>query len=292
MRKVLFAAVGVALLVGASVALARTAPIEITKNGFSSRDVAVQSGDSVSWTNSDATAHEVEVDKTNCKLSLLPSQSGTCTFSTPGAFTFNDPTVKGSDQTGSAFAGKLSVAQNTRAVSIAASKSLMIFGDAITLSGTVASKQAGETVTISAQPTGEPTWTTEVKTTAGGSWSLQVQPRIRTTYQAKIDNAASAPVTVNVRPRITLQKVGRNSFLVVVLAQHSMAGKTVDVARWTRSGWTTISQAQLQSIARTSTVAVGHVTSMVSLGTKLRVFLPASQTSPDYIEGHSNFVFK
>jgi hypothetical protein len=168
----------------------------------------------------------------------------------------------------------------------------MIFGDAMTLSGTIASKQAGETVTITAQPTGEPLWTTEVKTTTGGAWSLKVQPRIRTTYQAKVDNAASGTVTVNVRPRITLQKVGRNSFLVVVLAQHSMAGKTVDVARWANGSWTTISTAPLTSISRTDTVAVGHVVSNVPLQTKLRVFLPASQTSPDYIEGHSNFVFK
>jgi hypothetical protein len=292
MRKILFAAVGVALLIGGSVAFAKTASVDITKNGFSARDVAVQTGDTVSWTNSDATEHEVAVDKTNCKLSLMPSQSGSCTFATPGTFTFNDPTVKGSDQKTSTFAGTLSVAQNTRAVSIAASKSLMIFGDAMTLSGTVASKQAGETVTITAQPTGEPMWTTEVKTTTGGAWSLKVQPRIRTTYQAKVDNAASGTVTVNVRPRITLQKVGRNSFLVVVLAQHSLAGKTVNVARWANGSWTTISTAPLTSISRTDTVAVGHVTSNVPLQTKLRVFLPASQTAPDYIEGHSNFVFK
>ena len=110
-------------------------------------------------------SHEVAVDKTNCKLSLMPSQSGSCTFATPGTFTFNDPTMKGSDQKGSPFAGTLSVAQNTRAVSIAASKSLMIFGDAITLSGTIASKQAGESVTITSQPKGEPTWSTQVTTT-------------------------------------------------------------------------------------------------------------------------------
>jgi plastocyanin len=292
MRKVFLAAVGVALLIGGSVAFARTAPVEITKSGFSAHDVAVQGGDAVSWKNSDTTAHEVAVAKTDCNLSLQPAQSGTCTFATPGTFTFNDPTMKGSEQKGSPFAGTLSVAQNTRAVSIATSRSLMIFGDAITLSGTVSSKQAGETVTITAQPKGEPASTTQVTTTAGGTWSLQVQPRIRTTYQATFDNAASAQLTVNVRPRITLQKVGRNSFLVVVLAQHSMAGKMIDVARWTGNGWTTVSQAQLQSIARTSTVAVGHVTSFVSLGTKLRVFLPATQAAPDYVDGHSNFVFK
>jgi len=292
MRKGFLAALAVAVLVGGSVAFARTAPVEITKNGFAPATVTVQSGDSVSWKNSDTAAHDVDVDKTNCNLSLQPSQTGSCTFPTAGTFTYNDPTVKGSDQKGSPFAGSVTVAQNTRAVSIAASRSLMIFGDAITLSGTVSSKQAGETVTISAKPTGEPEWTTQVTTTTGGNWSLQVQPRIRTTYMAKYEDKSSATLTVNVRPRITLQKVGRNSFLVVVLAQHSMAGKTVDVARWTSSGWTTIGQAQLQSIARTSTVAVGHVTSFVNLGTKLRVFLPASQTSPDYIEGHSNFVFK
>jgi len=292
MRKALLAALAVATLGGASVALARTAPVEITKNGFAPPTLTVQSGDTVSWKNSDTTAHAVAVANTNCRLSLQPSQSGSCTFATPGTFTYNDPSVAGSNQSNSPFRGNVTVAQNTRAVSIAASRSLMIFGDAITLSGTVSSKQAGETVTISAKPTGEPEWRTQVTTTAGGNWSLQVQPRIHTTYQAMYENKASAPLTVNVRPRITLQKVGRNSFLVVVLAQHSMAGKTVDVSRWTSSGWTTISQAQLQSIARTSTVAVGHVTSFVNLGTKLRVFLPASQTSPDYIEGHSNFVFK
>ena len=174
MRKGFLAALAVAVLVGGSVAFAKTASIDITKTGFSAHDVAVQSGDAVSWTNTDATEHEVAVDKTNCKLSLMPSQTGSCTFATPGTFTFNDPTMKGSDQKGSPFAGTLSVAQNTRAVSIAASKSLMIFGDAITLSGTIASKQAGESVTITAQPKGEPTWSTQVTTTADGAWSLQV----------------------------------------------------------------------------------------------------------------------
>src|SRR5512133_1142175 len=176
MRKGFLAALAVAALVCGSVALARTAPVEITKNGFAPRAVTVQSGDSVSWKNSDTTSHDVAVDKTNCKLSLQPSQTGACTFATAGTFAYHDPTVKGSDQKGSPFAGSLTVAQNTRAVSIATSRSLLIFGDAITLSGTVSSKQAGETVTVSAKPTNEPQWTTQVTTTTGGVWSVQVQP--------------------------------------------------------------------------------------------------------------------
>ena len=292
MRKVLLAALAVALLAGGSVAFAMTAPVEISKSGFNTHDVSIQSGDAVSWKNTDTTTHDVAVANTSCKLSLAPSQTGSCTFASPGTFTYNDPTMKDSDQKGSPFAGTLAVAQNSRSVSIAANHSIGIFGDAMTLSGTVSSTQAGETVTVKSSPTGAPASTTEVTTTAGGAWSLQVQPRVRTTYQTTYDNATSAPVTINVRPRITLQKVGRNSFLVVVLAAHSMAGKTVDVARWSGGHWVTIGQVQLASIARTSTVAVGNVTSFVPLGTKLRVFMSAAQAGPDYANGQSNFVFK
>jgi hypothetical protein len=291
MRKVLLAALAVALLAGGS-AFAMTAPVEISKSGFNTHDVSIQSGDAVSWKNTDTTAHDVAVANTSCKLSLAPSQTGSCTFASPGTFTYNDPTMKDSDRKGSPFAGTLAVAQNSRSVSIAASHSIGIFGDAMTLSGTVSSKQAGETVSIKSMPTGAPASTTDVTTTAGGAWSLQVQPRVRTNYQSTYDNATSAPVTINVRPRITLQKVGRNSFLVVVLAQHSMAGKTVDVARWSGGHWVTIGQTPLESIARTSTVAVGHVTSFVPLSTKLRVFMTAAQAGPDYANGQSNFVFK
>ena len=76
---------------------------------------------------------------------------------------------------------------------------------------------------------------------------------------------------MNVRPRITLQKVGRNSFLVVVLAQHSMAGKTWTSRAGAAPGWATIAQAQLQSIARTSTVAVGRPPSGGATGSRLRL---------------------
>jgi hypothetical protein len=29
---------------------------------------------------------------------------------------------------------------------------------------------------------------------------------------------------------------------------------------------------------------------LVNLGTKLRIFMPASQVGSDYLEGHSNFI--
>ena len=120
-----------------------------------------------------------------------------------------------------------------------------------------------------------------------------MQPQANTTYRAQFEGASSTAAAVAVRPRITLEKVGRDRFLAVVVAARSMAGKTVELTRRTgNAGWVTIGQQQLQSIARTNTTVVATFTSGVRLGTKLRVFMRAAETSPDYLDGHSNFVVK
>ena len=144
------------------------------------------SGDSVSWKNADTVEHQVVVNRTACRLSLQPGQSSSCTFTTSGTFTFTDPTA-----TGTGFSGTLTVAQNSRSVSLASSRSTVILGDAVTLSGTVSSKQAGENVTILAQSAGQPASSTQVTTTSGGAWSLQVQPQANTTYRAQFVGASS-----------------------------------------------------------------------------------------------------
>src|SRR5262249_59069294 len=115
-----------------------------------------------------------------------------------------------------------------------------------------------------------------------------------TTYQAQFDSASSETKSVSVRPRITLEKVGRDRFLVVVVSAKSFAGKTVELTRWAgNAGWVTIAQQQLQSITRTPTTSVTTFSSGGQrLGTKLRVLMRADQTSPDYLDGHSNFVVK
>jgi plastocyanin len=286
MRKMLMAiAVAFAVLAGGSTALAKTEGIEITKTGFNDSSVAIQSGDSVTWKNVDTVQHEVTVDNTSCNLALAPGQSSACTFTTPGTFTFKDPTMK---STG--FAGTLTVGQNSRSVTLSSTRSVGIIGDATTLSGTVSSKQAGETVTVVAHAAGQPDTSTLVTTTTGGSWTLQAQPQINTTYEAQFDGASSSSVTVKVRPRITLEKVGRARYLAVVVAARSMAGKTVNLTRRTGGSWVTIAQQQLQSIQRTNTTVVATFSASVNLGTKLRVFMPADQTGTDFLDGHSNFV--
>jgi plastocyanin len=286
MKKLLIGAAAMGILAVGSTALAGSADVGITNAGFKPASVTVQSGDSVSWTNSDAVRHEVDVNGTSCKLSLEPSQSSSCTFPTAGTFSYADPTASGSG-----FSGTVGVAQNSRSVTLNSSRLINIFGDAVTLSGTVSSKNAGDHVTVVAQPVGLPQTQTDVTTTSGGNWTLHVQPRVKTTYKAIYDTATSAPLTVTIRPRITLEKVGRHQYLIVVLAARSMAGRHVNVTRWTPGrGWVTFQQATLQSIARTPTTSDAYVTTFVRLGTKLRIFMPAAEVGADYSEGHSNFI--
>jgi plastocyanin len=284
MRKVLIGAVALVVLALGSTALAGSAGVTITSAGFTPANVSVQSGDSVSWTNSDTVAHQVSVSNSTCKLDLQPSQSSSCAFPTAGTFNYSDPTASG-------FNGTVTVAQNSRAVTLAASRTLNIFGDAVTLSGTVSSKAAGEQVTVISRPAGLPEARTTVTTTTGGAWTLLVQPRVKTSYQAAYDTVSSPAMTVQIRPRITLQKVGRHQYLIVVLAARSMAGKQVNITRFIPGrGYVTFKSATLQGLSRTPTTSVSYFTTFVNLGTKLRIFMTAGQVGADYLDGHSNFI--
>ena len=289
MKKLLTASIALVALLAASAAIADGVGVEITKSGFSPKDLTVESGSAVTWKNADTAAHGVVVDNTTCKLSLEPQQSSACTFSAPGTFTYDDPTTSDA-----AFGGKVTVTPAVpRSVTLAANRNLAIFGDAVTLSGIASGKKAGETVTLVAQPDGEPAHRIDVKTTNAGAWSLRVQPRVRTEYQAAYGSVTSGKLVVAVRPRITFQKVGANRFLIVVLANRSLAGKNVDVTRFVRgSGWVSMGSVQLSSIVRTDTVAVKTVTSLVPRGTKLRAFMADAETGPEYIDAHSNFIVK
>ena len=282
MRKFLLAAVAAGVLGAGSAALAGSTGVELTSTGFNPQNASIQSGDSVTWTNKDSVPHSVVFTGTPCTLALQPNQSSACPFPNPGTFSYADPT--------SGHGGTVSVASNSRSVTIASSRNVGIFGDAMTLSGTISSKQAGQHVTVAATPATGAAFSYDVVTGANGSWSLQVQPRATTTYKAKWDTATSRPLVVNLRPRLTFQKVGRHQYLVVVLAAHSMAGKQLDIARRIGGRYVVYRHATITSIARTSTTSVAYFVTFVRPGTHLRAFLPKTQVGSAYLDGHSNFV--
>jgi hypothetical protein len=181
-------------------------------------------------------------------------------------------------------------ASTARTVTISVSRNFGIFGDAMTLSGTISSKASGQHVIVKANPAAGPSLSYDVVTEANGTWSVQVQPRANTTYTASWDNATSRQVSVSLRPRLTFQKVGQHQYLVVVLAAHSFAGKQLDIARRVGGQYVVYTHATINSIPRTPTTSVAYFVTVVQPGTHLRAFLPKSQVGTDYLDGHSNFV--
>lgn len=284
----------IALLVCASAlwavppAAGQDANVLITAVGFNPQSVTIDVGDTVTWRNTDTSAHRVVVAGTSCNLTLQPAQSSSCEFNTAGTFNYRDP-----DEAGSGFRGTIEVERATRGVSAAASRSTVIFGDGITVSGEISSRQSGQTVTITVDPAGEPARRIEVETTANGQWSLRHQPRIRTQYTARWRNSTSEAVTVQVRPRVSLRKVGRNAFSVVVVAAQSFAGKQVHILRQrsrTNTSLRTAARVTLRQNPRTETTAQRTFRLRVRRGFRMRAVLTLAAAQPNYTSSQSNII--
>jgi plastocyanin len=265
------------------------ANVAITATGFNPSSVTIEAGESVTWRNTDTQAHRVVVTGTQCNLSLQPLQSSSCDFDTAGRLSYSDP-----GESGSGFRGTIEVeAAPTRGVTLDASRQIVIFGDSIRLSGTVSSRQAGQTVTVTVDPAGDPARRIDVETSEGGEWALRVQPRLRTRYTARWRNSTSEAVTALVRPRVSLRKVGRNLFAVVVVAADSFAGDYVQIRRQrsrTNARLVTVRRVVLKENPRTDTTAQRTFRLTVRRGFRMRAFLPQSQAGPNYVASQSNFI--
>ena len=109
MRKVLLVLLctGSLAAAGAAADMARpaataSATVKITKTGYTPTSVSITAGDAVVFTNSDTVVHTVDFKTTtgvHCSvaipLAVQPAQSASCTFSSPGKFSFSDPAAKG-----------------------------------------------------------------------------------------------------------------------------------------------------------------------------------------------------
>jgi plastocyanin len=289
MRKLIALTAAACALWAVPAAIAVPQNVLIAPTGFNPSSVTIEAGETVTWRNTDAQAHRVVVQNTSCNLSLQPAQSSSCEFNTAGRFNYSDP-----GESGSGFRGTIEVeSAPTRGVTLTTTRSTVLFGDSITLSGTVSSRQAGQPVTITVDPAGEPPRRIEVETAAGGAWSLRAQPRIRTLYRASWRNSTSEARTVLVRPRVSLKKVGRNAFTVIVVAAESFAGERVDIRRQrSRRNVTLVTATRviLRENPRTDTTAQRTFRLRVRRGFRLRAFLSASVAAPNYASSQSNII--
>ena len=284
-------------LAGVSTAAAATQNVTITSSGFVPRDLTIQPNDSVTFSNADSTAHQVEFKTTtglSCSASPLviqPGATGSCTFASPGTFSYSDPNVKGNT-----FRASVTVAAPASAkgaVTLVASKGLVVYGARVTLSGKVGPVKGGVSVDLWARPYPEPSFAkvATVVTQADGTYTFALPPQIRTEYRTQFadggTSAQSAIALVKVRPRVTLKVKsvsGRKATLRTgVVSTVSYAAKPVLLQRRnSQGGWTTVKTVRLgQFSASTFKVSVPRGTS------KWRVYLQASQAGGGYDAGFS-----
>ena len=217
MRKLLVAAAAMLSLVIVGVAAAATVPVSITKNGYVPNAATIAVGGTVQFTNSDTVVHQVTFKTTTgvaCSpnpLVLQPAQSGTCTFGSPGSFTYSDPNVKGNT-----FRGTVTVTGQVPAetLTLSAQPRALVYGGQVTLTGTLSNQKVGENVDVLATACGQTAATkvTTVQTTTGGAYIAVVKPLENTVYTVRVKNTSSPVVTVKVGPRLRLGKVAPHRY--------------------------------------------------------------------------------
>jgi plastocyanin len=292
--------VAVTSLVIVGAAGAKTVVVSITKNGYVPKAVTVAVGDTVQFTNSDTVAHQVlfktttGVTCTPNPLVLQPAGTGTCTFASPGTFTYSDPNVKGNT-----FRGTVTVTGQVPAetLTLSAKPRTVVYGGKVTLTGTLSNQKVGEKVDVLATACGQTAATkvTTVQTTTGGAFTAVVQPLKNTVYSVKVKNTSSQAVTVKVRPRLRLGKVASHRYSLRVFAAQSFAGKYGTFQRYngTLRRWVKVKRVLLRA---NSTGIAPTVISSVSFRStikprlKVRVILPQLQVGSCYLSGRSNVI--
>jgi hypothetical protein len=169
------------------------------------------------------------------------------------------------------------------AVSLGATVPILRYGDETHLQGSINNGDAGETVTIWAQPHGEPTYVqvAAVQTTNAGVYDWVHKPAILTNYQVRYRTAVSEPVTVQVHPRISLVPGRQGWFLTRVIGARSFAGRDVFLQRRSEFGqWVSIRKLQL---GRHS----GRLFRIPRQAGRYRIYMTVNQAGPGYLAGWS-----
>jgi len=278
----------VAALVAVAPAATADRPIVISAAGFTPRNVTINVGDTVTWSNTDTRAHQVVVDRV-CSITVQPAATGTCTFRATGRFDYREPS-----QNRNVWRGTITVRAGTLGVTIAASPRLVTYLGATTLSGAVSTAQPNERVSVRAQACGGTSFAAlaTVTTTTGGAWTLSARPQRTTVYEAQW-RSVSARTTVTVRPRVTIRKLTRGRFAVRVSAAQAFGGKIAVLQRRTSTGsWVRVRYVTLRVMGGTAPTVISgaNVRANIRVGTRVRAVIGSAQVAPCYVAGTSNVV--
>jgi plastocyanin len=284
MRIVVLAAAAVAALAltGASQpASTATKGVAIKATGFVPASVTISTSDAVKWANRDNKDHQIVANNGSFASALVrPGNGYTHVFKIAGTYRYHDALHP-------ALTGKVVVKGPPPAVTIGATAPLIAFGQSTSISGAISSKQQGQTVTVWAQPYGQPSpvQLATLLTGPNGVWALPVKPTELTYYTAHWKNVASQQVGIQMRPTVMFS-TNKRFGSVVVKADRSLEGRKVYLQKLTR----------FQQWVKIKGVILGHAShKYFRLGLtrgryQLRIFMSFNQVGPGYLDGFSPVV--
>jgi plastocyanin len=285
MRTAVLAAVaGLALAVtGASQpASTVTKTVSITATAFTPTSRTIATTDSIRWTNNDTKNHQVVANNGSfVSPTIAPGKTYTHVFNTAGTFNYHDALHP-------SLTGKIIVKGPPPAVTIGAATPIIDYGQSTHISGVVSSKQAGETVTVWAQPYGQVSAVqiATLLTGTGGVWDVMVKPTLLTNYQAHWKSTVSAQVGVQLRPTIVFGAAKRWGS-VKIKADRSLTGKKAYLQKFTRfHEWVKVRPVVLGSgSAKRFLLELpgGHRYAV-------RIFMSLNQIGAGYLDGFSRTV--
>jgi plastocyanin len=277
----MLAATAVALSLAAAGAAA-TFTIQIKSTGFAPSTLTVNHGDKVTFKNVDKTDHQVVADNGSFASPILHANQSwsTSSLTTAGTFRFHDALHP-------RLTGKLTVKGPPPTVTLALSEPIIVYGAQVTLSGTVNSGAANESVELDQQQWGQgsPTQLAIVKTGAGGTFSYVITPSLYTTYVARWKNVASGSVVVQIAPVVHLIPGGNGYMKATVSAPKSMWHKHVSLQRLSPFGqWVSIANLTLGPQNGKLFRPVAYLPTGAS---RIRVFLSINQAGLGLLAAHS-----
>lgn len=281
MKRLLLPFIVVLALALPAQSLAATVSIKIGASAFTPKNVTINQGDTVKWTNTDKVNHQIVANKGAFASGILrPGATYTFTFNTSGGFAYHDalhPSV-----TGAVF-----VKGPPPQVSVGVSQPIVTYGEQTTIAGTVSSQKANEQVLILAQPYGSSAQQiATLETGTGGAFYYTTAPTVLTTYSVRWKTVTSQTVTVQVRPKVTLTRTSATRLFAKFSATPSFAGHTMYVQRRSKFGqWVTVQKLKLgPNSGRIFTAP--HVKGTSTY----RVYMTTNQAGTGYLDAWSNSV--
>jgi plastocyanin len=285
MRRLLVSGLLVLAVAIPTAAAATSETIAITKSGFTPKTTTLAFGSKVTWRNDDSADHQVVANDGSFASPVLGhGKTYSFTFTRSGKFAYHDalhPSLKGT----------ITIKGPPPSLAIGLDKPIVTYGTQVMLAGKAANVKAGTTVTLFAQPYGQPSpvQLAVVQSGTDGSFGYLTTPHLYTTYtasmQASNGTIQSAPVIAQVEPRVQLVPGKRGWMRAQVTAGKSLWHRHVFLQRLSAYGqWVNLAALPLD---RTSGSLFRPAPHLPVGASRIRVSLSVNQAGLGLLGAHS-----